>query len=50
MSQTFQHVAISSFSVSETIFVIALDIESAGEFNDVNKLLVGSGKVNGAYE
>lgn len=34
----------------DTLFVFALDSEAAGEFDGVNKLMVGVGKVNAAYE
>lgn len=34
----------------DTLFVFALDSEAAGEFDDVNKVIVGVGKVNAAYE
>ena len=50
MSQFFKHPAISGFDIQNSLFVFALDIEAAGEFNHVNKLLSGSGKVNAAYE
>ena len=35
---------------TNTLFVFALDTEAAGEFDNVNKLIVGVGKVNAAYE
>jgi adenosylhomocysteine nucleosidase len=35
---------------SKTLFVFALDSEAADEFHDVNKLIVGVGKINAAYE
>jgi adenosylhomocysteine nucleosidase len=35
---------------SKTLFVFALDSEAADEFRDVNKLIVGVGKINAAYE
>lgn len=35
---------------SSTLFVFALHSEAAGEFDDCNKLIVGAGKVNAAYE
>jgi len=35
---------------SKTIFVFALDSEAAGEFDNVNRLIVGIGKINAAYE
>lgn len=34
----------------DMLFVFALDSEAAEEFHDVNKLIVGVGKVNAAYE
>lgn len=34
----------------QALFVFALDIESAGEFEQVTKLFTGCGKVNAAYE
>lgn len=34
----------------KTLFVFALDLEAAEEFHHVNKLVVGVGKVNAAYE
>ena len=33
-----------------TLFVFALDLEVAGEFDHVNKVIVGVGKINAAYE
>jgi adenosylhomocysteine nucleosidase len=38
------------FSVSETLFVFALDSEAGKVFNDKNKLITGIGKVNAAME
>jgi adenosylhomocysteine nucleosidase len=35
---------------SKTLFVFALDSEAADEFHDVNKVIVGVGKINAAYE
>jgi len=35
---------------SKTIFVFALDSEAAGEFYNMNRLIVGIGKINAAYE
>ena len=35
---------------NSTLFVFALDSEAAEEFHHVNKLIVGIGKVNAAYE
>ncbi|HTM91920.1 MAG TPA: hypothetical protein VL095_05850 [Flavisolibacter sp.] len=37
-------------SNNDTLFVFALDSEAAEEFHHVNKLIVGIGKVNAAYE
>ena len=34
----------------DALFVFALDMEAAGEFESVKKLLSGSGKVNAAYQ
>lgn len=34
----------------DALFVFALGIEAAGEFEDVNKVVTGSGKVAAAYE
>ena len=36
--------------ISQALFVFALDIESAGEFDHVKKLITGAGKVAAAYE
>jgi adenosylhomocysteine nucleosidase len=36
--------------LNQALFVFALEIEAAGEFNDVNKIITGSGKVNAAFE
>ena len=44
---SFEHLALDNDS---TLFVFALDSEAAGEFDDVNKVIVGVGKVNAAYE
>ncbi|MDR6405491.1 MULTISPECIES: nucleosidase [Chryseobacterium] len=38
------------FSISETLFVFALDSEAGKVFNDKNKLITGIGKVNAAME
>jgi len=35
---------------SSTLFVFALPSEAAGEFDEFNKIIVGIGKVNAAYE
>jgi adenosylhomocysteine nucleosidase len=37
-------------SGDRSLFVFALPSEAAGEFDEVNKILVGIGKVNAAYE
>ena len=50
MPQAILHPAIRSFENSTILFVFALDIEAAGEFNHINKVLTGSGKVNATYE
>ena len=50
MSQVNLHPSLKNFENSSILFVFALDIEAAGEFNHVNKVLTGSGKVNAAYE
>lgn len=44
---SFDHLELIS---SDTLFLFALDAEAAEEFHDVNKLIVGAGKVNAAYE
>src|SRR5688500_13991904 len=36
--------------IEQALFVFALDIESAGEFDHLNKIYTGCGKVNAAYE
>lgn len=38
------------YSISETLFVFALDSEAGKVFNDKNKLITGIGKVNAAIE
>ena len=38
-----------SDSFHQALFLFALDIESAGEFNHVNKLITGAGKVNATH-
>ena len=50
MPRTKLHPSISNFEINSVLFVFALDIEAAGEFNHVNKVLTGSGKVSAAYE
>jgi adenosylhomocysteine nucleosidase len=42
--------SIGGLELADAFFVFALDIEAAGEFEGVNKVLSGSGKVNAAYE
>jgi adenosylhomocysteine nucleosidase len=44
---TFNSLELSS---RNTLFVFALDSEAAEEFHHVNKLIVGVGKINAAYE
>jgi adenosylhomocysteine nucleosidase len=44
---SFDHLELVS---KDTLFVFALDSEAAGEFDEVNKLIVGVGKINAAYE
>ena len=36
--------------LNDTLFVFALELEAAQEFNDVDKIVVGVGKINAAYE
>jgi adenosylhomocysteine nucleosidase len=43
----FDHLELTS---KDTLFVFALESEAAEEFNNVNKLVVGVGKINAAYE
>jgi adenosylhomocysteine nucleosidase len=51
MSHPIHETALSSLELyNNALFVFALDIEVAGEFEDVNKLITGCGKVNAAYE
>lgn len=38
------------YSVSDTLFVFALDSEAGKDFDDKNKLVTGIGKVNAAME
>jgi adenosylhomocysteine nucleosidase len=45
--RTFYHLELTS---KDTLFVFALESEAAEEFNNVNKLVVGVGKINAAYE
>ena len=35
---------------TEALFVFALEVEAAGEFNQVNTLFTGCGKINATYE
>jgi adenosylhomocysteine nucleosidase len=44
---TFSSLELTS---RNTLFVFALDSEAAEEFHHVNKLIVGVGKINAAYE
>lgn len=44
---SFNHLELVT---KDTLFVFALDSEAAGEFDEVNKLIVGVGKINAAYE
>jgi adenosylhomocysteine nucleosidase len=44
---SFDHLELIS---TNTLFVFALDSEAAGEFDEVNRLIAGVGKVNAAYE
>jgi adenosylhomocysteine nucleosidase len=41
---------INPATLDKALFVFALDIESAGEFDHVAKLITGAGKVNAAFE
>jgi adenosylhomocysteine nucleosidase len=50
MTQYVKERSIHSLELNNAFFVFALDIEAAGEFEKVNKVLSGSGKVNAAYE
>lgn len=47
LETSFNHL---EFLNKDTLFVFALDSEAAEEFHDVNKLIVGVGKINAAYE
>ncbi|MBO9636513.1 MAG: hypothetical protein J7578_25655, partial [Chitinophagaceae bacterium] len=38
------------FPLEDTLFVFALESEAADDFNHVNRLITGVGKVNAAYE
>lgn len=38
------------YALEDILFVFALESEAAGEFNQVNKLITGIGKVNAAYQ
>ena len=44
---SFDHLDLNN---KDVLFVFALDSEAAEEFHDVNKLIIGVGKVNAAYE
>lgn len=52
MTQTAQETSFDYLELinKKTLFVFALDSEAAEEFHHVNKLVVGIGKVNAAYE
>ena len=50
MTQYINEKEIGSLEFNNAVFVFALDIEAAGEFESVNKVITGSGKVNAAYE
>jgi adenosylhomocysteine nucleosidase len=51
MTHSVHVTSVSSLELyNNSLFVFALDIESAGEFDHVNKLITGAGKVNAAYE
>lgn len=52
MTQPDYEATVNSLELisSNTLFVFALDSEAAEEFHHVNKLVVGIGKVNAAYE
>lgn len=43
-------VAVASLNLTKALFVFALEVEIAGEFDHVNKVITGCGKVNAAYE
>jgi adenosylhomocysteine nucleosidase len=50
MTQYSNEQSIGSLELTNALFVFALDIEAAGEFEGVYKVITGSGKVNAAYE
>lgn len=50
MTQYIHERSIGSLELNKAFFVFALDIEAAGEFGGVPKVISGSGKVNAAYE
>jgi adenosylhomocysteine nucleosidase len=52
MTQTFDEISFDSLELlsERTLFVFALPSEAAEEFEHVNKVIVGIGKVNAAYE
>jgi adenosylhomocysteine nucleosidase len=50
MTQYSNGQSIGSLELTNALFVFALDIEAAGEFEGVYKVISGSGKVNAAYE
>lgn len=50
MTQNINERSIGSLELEGAVFVFALDIEAAGEFAGVNKVISGSGKVAAAYE
>lgn len=52
MTQTFDEISFNSLELlnERTLFVFALPSEAAEEFEHVNKVIVGIGKVNAAYE
>ena len=44
------HFILSEESLKNSLLVFALESEAAGEFDEYEKLLIGIGKVNAAYE
>ena len=50
MTQYINERSIPGLEFKDAFFVFALDIEAAGEFEGVNKVITGSGKVNATYE
>ena len=50
MAHPIQFTEAFKLEIDQALFVFALDIEAAGEFNHINKLIAGSGKVNAAFE